>query len=93
MILTGFEVGVGVAKVLLLGIGTITREGSCQHCRQSLRRCSECDKIHSEAGYSRAAAPKAYLRLAGNDEMEKSGETTIIGYVGTTVRIHSFIPS
>ena len=69
MILTGFEVGVGVARVLLLGIGTIT--GSCQHCRQSLRRCSECDKIHSEAGYSRAATPKAYLWLAGNDEMEK----------------------
>ena len=34
-----------------------------------------------------------YLWLAGNEVMEKKMETTIMGYIGTTIRIHSFIPS
>ena len=34
-----------------------------------------------------------YLRLAGNEGMEKKMETTILGYIGTTLRMHSFIPS
>ena len=33
------------------------------------------------------------LRLAGNEGMEKKMETTIMGYVGITMRVHSFIPS
>ena len=33
------------------------------------------------------------LWLAGNRGMEKKMETTIMGYKGTTKRIHSFIPS
>ena len=33
------------------------------------------------------------LWLAGNGGMETKMEATIIGYIGTTVRIHSFIPS
>ena len=31
--------------------------------------------------------------LAGNEGVEKNMETTIMGYLGTTTRIHSFIPS
>ena len=31
--------------------------------------------------------------LAGNEGMKKNMETTIMGYVGTTIRIHSFIHS
>ena len=34
-----------------------------------------------------------YLCSAGNEGMEKKMDTTIMGYVGTTLRIHSFIPS
>ena len=34
-----------------------------------------------------------YLWLAGNEGIEKQMETTIMGYIGTTIRIHSFIPS
>ena len=33
------------------------------------------------------------LWLAGNEVMEKDMETTIVGYIGATIRIHSFIPS
>ena len=33
------------------------------------------------------------LWLAGNEGMEKKTETTILGYIGSSVRIHSFIPS
>ena len=33
-----------------------------------------------------------YLWLAGNEGMEKKMETTIMGYVGTSIRIQSFIP-
>ena len=29
----------------------------------------------------------------GNEGMEKNMETTIMGYIGTTVRIHSLVPS
>ena len=29
----------------------------------------------------------------GTKEMEKKMETTALGYIGTTIRIHSFIPS
>ena len=31
--------------------------------------------------------------LAGNEGMEKTMETIIMGYTGTTIRIHSFNPS
>ena len=31
--------------------------------------------------------------LAGNEGMEKKIETTIMGYLGITTKIHSFIPS
>ena len=34
-----------------------------------------------------------YLWSAGNGGMEKEIETTIMGYIRTTIRIHSFIPS
>ena len=34
-----------------------------------------------------------YLWLAGNEGVEKTFEATIIGYIGTTTRIHSFSPS
>ena len=34
----------------------------------------------------------SYFRLAGNEGM-KNMETSLMGYVGTTMRIHSFIPS
>ena len=37
--------------------------------------------------------PFSYLGLAGNERMEKTMETTTMGYIGTTLRIHSFIPS
>ena len=33
------------------------------------------------------------LRLAGHEGMEKNTETTIMGYIRTTIRIHSSIPS
>ena len=33
------------------------------------------------------------LWLAGNEGMEKNMETIIMGYIGTYIRIHSFIPS
>ena len=37
---------------------------------------------------------KTYLCFAGNEGLEKNIETsTIMGYIGTTVRIHSLIPS
>ena len=29
----------------------------------------------------------------GHEEMEKTMETTIMGYIRTAIRIHSFIPS
>ena len=32
-------------------------------------------------------------RVWGVEGMEKTMETTMMGYIGTTVRIHSFIPS
>ena len=39
-------------------------------------------------------APHAGLWLAGNQGMEKQMETIVRnGYLGTTTRIHSFIPS
>ena len=31
------------------------------------------------------------LRSAGNEEMDKRKGTTIMSYIGTTMRIHSFI--
>ena len=31
--------------------------------------------------------------LAGNEGKEKKMETAVMGYIGTTMRIHSFIPS
>ena len=37
--------------------------------------------------------PYSYIWLAGNEGMEKKVETFITGYIGTTIRIHSFIPS
>ena len=33
------------------------------------------------------------LWLAGNEGMGKKMETPTMGYIGTTIRIHSFIPS
>ena len=39
-----------------------------------------------------AEAP-AGLWLPGNEGMEKKMEITIMGYMGTTIRIHYFIPS
>ena len=36
---------------------------------------------------------RAYLWLAGSEEMEKNMETTIIGFVGTTIRLPSSVPS
>ena len=35
----------------------------------------------------------SHLELAGNEGMEKRMQTTIVGHIGTTIRIHSFIPS
>ena len=35
----------------------------------------------------------SYLWLAGDEDMEKYMETTIMGYIGTTIRTHSFITS
>ena len=35
----------------------------------------------------------SYPWLAGTEGMEKKMETTILGCIGTTRRIHSFIPS
>ena len=32
------------------------------------------------------------LWLAGNEGMEMQTETIIMGYIGITIRIHSFIP-
>ena len=40
-----------------------------------------------------ACIQKTYLSLAGNEEMEKSMEITRLGYIETTIGIHSFIPS
>ena len=34
----------------------------------------------------------AGLWLAGKEGMEKKMETTIMGHIGTTIRVHSFIP-
>ena len=33
------------------------------------------------------------LRLAVNEGLEKEMETTIMGYMGISIRIHSFTPS
>ena len=33
------------------------------------------------------------LWLAGNEGLEKKMETTMMAFTGTTIRIHSFIPS
>ena len=41
----------------------------------------------------KAMLSSTYLWLAGNEGMEKKLVTTIVGYIGTTRRIHSFIPS
>ena len=35
----------------------------------------------------------SYLWVAGNEGMDKTMETTMMGYIKTTIRIHSFIPS
>ena len=35
--------------------------------------------------------PLAYLGLARTEGMEKNMETAIKGYMGTTIRIHSFV--
>ena len=35
---------------------------------------------------------KSYLWLAGTEGMEKNMETTIMSYIGTAIRIHSFVP-
>ena len=40
-----------------------------------------------------ARLPYTGLWLTGNEGMEKNMETAIMGYIGTTIRIHSFIPS
>ena len=37
--------------------------------------------------------PYSYIWLAGNEGLEPKVETVIVGYIGTTIRIHSFIPS
>ena len=37
--------------------------------------------------------PLSGLWLAGNEGMEKNMEIAVMGYIGTTIRIHSFIPS
>ena len=41
----------------------------------------------------RRALALAYVWLAGNDGMEKKMETSIMDYLGITMRIHSIIPS
>ena len=33
------------------------------------------------------------FRVSGLEGVEKKMETTVMGYVGTTIRIHSFFPS
>ena len=33
------------------------------------------------------------FRVAGNEELEKKTETSLMVYIGTIFRIHSFIPS
>ena len=33
----------------------------------------------------------AYLCSAGNERMEKKAKSSIFGYIGITIRIHSFI--
>ena len=38
------------------------------------------------------SSPVTGLWLSGDEGMEKKMETTIMGYIGTTIRIHSFIP-
>ena len=43
--------------------------------------------------FREGSSPLTYLWLAGNEGREKKMETTIMGYIGTTVRIHFFIPS
>ena len=48
------------------------------------------------AGCARAGCSNAvhdWLLVSWNEGMEKNMETTIMGYIGTTIRIHSFIPS
>ena len=47
-------------------------------------------RCHSDFGDPRVLAG---LWLAGDEGMEKRTETTIMGYIGITIRIHSFIPS
>ena len=39
------------------------------------------------------AAATTHLWLAGNEGMETNMETTIMGYIGNTIRIHSFTPT
>ena len=43
-------------------------------------------------GNSESLCGYSGLWSAGNDGMEKEMETTFLGYTGTTIRIHSFIP-
>ena len=39
------------------------------------------------------SAHRTGLWLVGNEGMEKNMESTIMGSIGTTIRIHSFISS
>ena len=41
----------------------------------------------------KAMLSSTYLWFAGNEGMETKMATTMVGYIGTTSRIHSFIPS
>ena len=43
--------------------------------------------------YQPSKSPNTGLWLVGNGATEKKMETTITGYIETTTRIHSFIPS
>ena len=36
---------------------------------------------------------RGYLWLAGNGGLENEKETTVMGYTGTAIRIHFFVPS
>ena len=49
-------------------------------------------KIGGSRGRMRMALKSTGLWLAGNQGLDKKMETTIMGYIGISIRIHSFIP-
>ena len=71
----------------------VPRSPVLTHVRTDQQICGVLPELSWRDQLAAVKPPQIGLWLAGNEGLEKNMEITIVGYIWTTIRIHSFISS